>query len=49
MAEHLTVDQVVVGSSPIAHPTTIETVPGFLGSLFFIYNLADINIHLGKK
>ncbi len=27
MAEHLTVDQVVVGSTPIAHPTMIEAVP----------------------
>jgi hypothetical protein len=38
MAEHLTVDQVVVGSTPIAHPIHKETVPEFRHSLFMLYN-----------
>lgn len=39
MAEHLTVDQVVVGSTPITHPR--ENLPDWEGFLFWL--IAAIN------
>ena len=48
MAEHLTVDQVVAGSTPVAHPKFIAKTPKYnlIKAFFFsIRIISQFNLH----